>query len=142
MFDNLEENNINIFKNLFFNLTGPVYDKINIRMKRFINTLDIKVDEINKDDILIRVTINWKHKKTKYVHEIVHDIKIEYKDFDAICKDLNTLYSMIATEIFYMIDLLQNTKCKVHCSRCIKKECSRGKIIERYVHKFKKKGDI
>ena len=135
---NLEEQKFNIFKNLFFDFSGPVYDKINIRMKKYIINFSTKIESIDNSCILIRVVVIWRHRRTKYVHEIKHDIGISYNDFNDICKDLNTLFTMIATEMFYLIELLQNTKCKVHCSRCIKKECSRGTILERYVHKFKK----
>lgn len=137
-FKEIDYNKFNILNNLFFDLSEPVFNIFNIRMKRYIKNMTIRVTEVNSEELVITAIITWRHKKTQYVHELTHEIIIKYNDIPISCKTISTCYQMIALELYYIINLLQNTKCKVHCSKCIKKECSRGKIIERYVHKFNK----
>jgi hypothetical protein len=130
----LSQENFDLINNLFFNLSAPILKVFDYRLRRYINSLSMSLVDIDDEKIVLLATVVYKHIKTKYVHSIDHSIELKFSDFSSLFKNILDVYDTIAVELYYFIDLLQKTKCKVHCSRCIKKECSRGLILERYVH--------
>jgi hypothetical protein len=136
-FTAIQQGNFDLLAALFFNISEPVLKVFDCRLKRYINSLSISLVDIDNEKITLSATVVYKHIKTKYIHSIDHLIELKFSDFSSLFKNILDVYDTIAVELYYFINLLQKTKCKVHCSRCIKKECSRGLILERYVHKQK-----
>ena len=131
------QDNFDILTDLFFNMAVPVLKVFDYRLKRYINSLNIKLIDTDNEKIVLVATVVYKHIKTKYIHSIDHTIELKFSELKSLFKNISDVYDTIAVELYYMISLLQKTKCNVHCSRCVKKECSRGLILERYVHKQK-----